>query len=264
MFHLRRAGAHGWLSTAPTPVVIIVFVPSQDPDSDPSLPDPAALLALASTAARQVPGVGLTEREMRRVERVVLRRLKDRLDAVDDGGDRPLAAPAPGPEPQAPSTPATLLAGLLHDSVEQTGPQATARLYRWLLLQLVPDQARILAALSDGSAYPLVHVVRKGPMGAGGQRLLANASTVGRAAGVALPEQVPLYLAHLRALGLVDSGPEEESLRDDYDIAETEAVVRAALDRADGGARTSRRSLRMSALGHDLWSGCQAETADEI
>jgi Abortive infection alpha len=240
-------------------------VPSQEPDPDLSLPTPAALLSLAGTAARHVPGAGLTEREMHRVERAVLRRLRERLDGVDETGDRP---PAPAPEPASPgpsarSSPSVLLAGLLRDSVEQTGPEARVRLHRWLLQQLLPDQARILAALSDGSAYPLVHVVRKGAMGAGARRLLANASTVGRSAGVALPDQVPLYLTHLRALGLVQSGPEDERLRDGYDIAETEPVVRAALDRADGGARTSRRTLRMSALGHELWSACQAENADE-
>lgn len=244
-------------------------MPSHDADDDPGPPRPlagaAALLALAHQAARQVPGVSLTEREMQRVERAVLRQLRDRLDSVDDSSGLPLAAPAPEAAPDEASAPSVLLAGLLQDSVEQTTPAARTRLHRWLLQQLLPDQARILAALSDGSAYPLVHVVRKGPMGGTGEPVLQNASTVGRAAGVALADQVPLYLTHLRALGLVEVGPEDETLREGYDIAETDAIVRAALEGAAGnGVRTSRRTVRMSALGHDLWSACQAETAAEL
>ncbi len=65
-------------------------------------------------------------------------------------------------------------------------------LYLDLLHALVPDEARILAALSDGSAYPVIHV---GEPGAGGATYtLKNASTVGRAAGVSLPRHTPLYL----------------------------------------------------------------------
>jgi hypothetical protein len=237
-------------------------------DSRPSplpgpLQAPAALWSLAGQAARQVPGVSLTERELQRVERVVLRQLKDRLDAVDDAADLPLAAPA-DEAPEESTTPTEILAGLLHDSTVQTGPQARDRLYRWLLQQLLPDEARILAALSDGSAYPLVHVTLRGPMGGSGKGLLDNASTVGRSAGVALPEQVPLYITHLHSLGLVEEGPEDESLRELYDIAETDSTVRAVVDRADVGAvRTVRRTLRLSTTGHALWEACQVETADE-
>lgn len=224
---------------------------------------PAALWSLAGQAARQVPGVSLTERELQRVERVVLRQLKDRLDAVDDSADLPLAAPVEA-APEDSTAPADILAGLLHDSTVQTGPQARDRLYRWLLQQLLPDQARILAALSDGSAYPLVHVALRGPMGGSGERLLDNASTIGRSAGVALPEQVPLYLTHLRSLGLVEEGPEDETLHEVYDIAETDSTVRAAVDRADGaGVRTIRRTLRLSPTGRELWAACQAATTDE-
>ncbi|MDQ4008382.1 MAG: DUF4393 domain-containing protein [Actinomycetota bacterium] len=242
-----------------------------DPGASPPWPlsNAAALLSLAGQAARQVPGVGLTERELHRAENAVLRQLRDRLHSVDDSSGQPLAAPAPEAAPEEASDPAMLLAGLLQDSVEQTGPSARTRLHRWLLQQLLPDQARILAALSDGSSYPLVHVVRKGPLsgplGAGGETVLENASTVGRAAGVALPDLVPVYLGHLRVLGLVDVGPEEESLREGYDIAETDGPVRSAVERTGSNAvRTTRRSVRLSELGRDLWSACQAETTGEL
>jgi len=249
-------------------------VPTDDhPDDEPAshLPGPlqgpleayAALWSLAGQAARQVPGVSLTERELQRAEHAVLRQLKDRLDAVDDAADLPLAAPA-AEAPEESATAAEILAGLLHDSTVQTGPRARDRLHRWLLQQLLPDQARILAALSDGSTFPLVHVRLRGPMGGSGESLLDNASTVGRSAGVALPERVPLYVTHLRSLGLVEEGPEDESRREAYDIAETDDTVRAAVESADGAAvRTVRRTLRLSATGRELWSACQVETTDE-
>jgi hypothetical protein len=244
--------------------------PTHEPGDDAGSPappgplqGPAALWSLAGQAARQVPGVSLTERELQRVERAMLRQLKDRLEAVDDSPDLPLAAPVEA-EAEDSTAPAEILAGLLNDSTVQTGPQARDRLYRWLLQQLLPDQSRILAALSDGSTYPLVHVALRGPMGGGGERLLANASTIGRSAGVALPEKVPLYITHLRSLGLVEEGPEDESLLEVYDIAETDSTVRAAVDRADGAAvRTIRRTLRLSPTGHELWAACQAGTTDE-
>jgi hypothetical protein len=245
-------------------------VPSDDPSEEetpgPSLPGPlrvpAAMWSLAGQAARQVPGVTQTERELEKVQRAALRELKHRLDDVDDSPDLPLAAPAD--EPEDATSPAEILAGLLQDSTLQTGPQARARLYRWLLQQLLPDQARILAALSDGSTYPLVHVAQRGPIGGTGDRVLENASTVGRSAGVAATEHVPLLISHLRSLGLVEEGPEDDSQRDVYDIVETDAPVRAALDRMDGEpARMIRRTLRMSPLGHELWSACQTAVTDE-
>jgi hypothetical protein len=235
--------------------------------SGPSLPvplrAPAALWSLAGHAVRQVPGVTLTERELEKVQQAVLRELKQRLDAVDHANDLPLAAPV-DQEPEEAAGPAEILAGLLQDSTRQTGPQARDRLYRWLLQQLLPDQARILAALSDGSAYPLVHVALRGPMGGTGERVLENASTVGRSAGVFATDHVPLLISHLRSLGLVEEGPEDESQREVYDIVETDGPVRAALDRVDGDSvRMIRRTLRLSPLGRELWSACQAPATEQ-
>ena len=124
-----------------------------------------------------------------------------------------------------------------------------------LLGELVPDEARILSPLSDGTVYPLIHVTEPGIAGRQ-ERALENASSVGRAAGVALAERVPLYVSHLRRLGLVTSGPEDPSLRDEYELLLTDTRLRAtieALGKGPLGPRVVRRTLRIADLGQELW-----------
>ncbi|MGI0131065.1 MAG: Abi-alpha family protein, partial [Thermoplasmata archaeon] len=93
-----------------------------------------------------------------------------------------------------------------------------------------------------------------------------NASNVGRAAGVALPGRVPVYVTHLRQLGLADSGPEDPGLDVEYDILATETEVRLAKAEADRRGRLPgrmvRRTLRISAFGRDLWEACRPPSDD--
>ena len=135
-------------------------------------------------------------------------------------------------------------------------PETSRRLlHEGLIAELVPDEARILSALSDGSTYALVHIAQRG-IGGYGDRILENASSVGRAAGVALPEYVHLYVSHLRRAGLVESGPEDPSLKDEYDILLTEPnllATIASVGKGPLGARIIRRTVRISDLGRELW-----------
>lgn len=215
-----------------------------------------SLLGLASTALKRAPVVsslGFTERELARVEGVMWREVRSRMEAATDPdpSDSPLTGSAPdGAAPRA------LLARLLTISIEQSAQEARARLFLQLLQQLHPDEARILAALSDGSQYPVVSVATRGSLGTVGPVVLENASTVGRAAGVALPDWVPAYVTHLQQLQLVSVGPESYLLSDGYEILLTESVVRQAQLDAGSHNRIVRRSLRMSPLGRELWSSC--------
>jgi len=165
------------------------------------------------------------------------------------------AAAGSGPSEQAPRE---LLAKLLTVSIEQSAQEARLRLFIQLLAQLHPDEARILAALSDGTQYPVINVATRGSLGSMGPVILENASTVGRSAGVALPDWVPTYVTHLRQLQLVSVGPESYALADGYEILLTEAVVRQAQLDAGAHSRIVRRSLRLSGLGRDLWDNCSA------
>jgi hypothetical protein len=233
-----------------------------------SPPQKSSLIGLGRRVVRRLPVVGssidasidVTERELARAEKVVWSQVRRRLDE---------AAPSSGavvvsvdrihhdsPDGSSARTPADLLSTLLSESVTQTTDEARARLHVMLLEQLVPDEARILAALSDGTAYPLVHVASRTAMGGVGTTMLENASTVGRSAGVVLTEHVPSYVAHLRLLGLVEVGPERGSLGDAYEMLLTEDVVRRARSGV-ASTRVLRRTLVLSPLGQQLWRACQ-------
>lgn len=123
------------------------------------------------------------------------------------------------------------MAELLLRSIEQTRQRAREYRYLTILRQLLPDEARILSALADGSTYPLLHVGCRTDV-TGARRLLSNASTVGRAAGVAVPAQVPRYLSRLLHLDLVEIGEPDPALPVQYDICLTDELARVAEEAA--------------------------------
>ena len=212
--------------------------------------------------------MGLVQQVLTTIEREVLRDLKHRLERIEP--------PAPGPENEAvgvdaasariaptPQSPHELLTSLLDRSIEQDEKQAESDAYLAVLRQLVPDEARILGALSDGGVFPVLHVTAGSWMvGTPSTRVLNNVSPVGQAAGVQCRDMTPQYVAHLRELGLVELGPEDPALEVKYEILETDGRVRDTIRRIEGGekrskARIVRRSLRMTPFGRRLWDACQ-------
>ncbi len=215
--------------------------------------------------ARKLPGASAVESELGQLERSVLTELRRRLDSVDpldDGSEPEQREPVPAPTrdsapPRQTEPLRVAMAELLMRSLEQSARRAREYLYLALLRQLVPDEARILSALADGSAYPVVHVdCRTGVSGS--RRVLSNASTVGRAAGVAVPASVPRYLSRLLHLDLVELGEPDLDLTVQYDILLTDQTLREAEEvaRREGRARFVRASVRISSLGRDLWDAC--------
>ena len=145
---------------------------------------------------------------------------------------------------------------LLLRSLEQTTAGGRQELFRALLDQLVPDEARIIASLgNDGMVSPLVEVQARSALGKAATPVLENASLIGRTAAVALPRLTPVYVAHLRSLGLLAIGPEDPALAREYEVLMADDVVREALDQTDGllPPRVVRRTLRLSPLGQELW-----------
>jgi hypothetical protein len=209
-----------------------------------------------------MPGVGFAERQLAVVEQLALRELRLRLDrAAGPPGEHGRALPGPARASGAARSGETLadtLDRLLRRSMDQTPGESVRSLFENLLDELVPDEARILAALSDGSVHPLVHVTAPGSS----RRIVENASSVGRAAGVAAPGMVPAYVTHLLRIGLVQIGEEDTASREEYDILITDASVRDACEevRRAGGRRApriTRETVRMTALGHELWTYCR-------
>ncbi|EHR63406.1 Abi-alpha family protein [Saccharomonospora cyanea] len=175
------------------------------------------------------------------------------LPGAEDGQDprsRPEPPTAGGPDPLR-----TRMAGLLAESAELSRDDATFRLYETILRSLVPDEARLLAALADGTPFPALDVAERTLLGGTGRIVLRNASTVGRSAGVTLADHVPVYVTRLVELGLADLGPEDSAFDTQYEVLVADEVVVEA-------ARTARRptfvrhTVRLSPFGTRLWRAC--------
>jgi len=232
----------------------------QKPPPERALPG-EWLLDLASASLDLVPGVKQIRRFLEAVERRALHELKQRLEslAAVDADRRP---PAPPAEATATENPSDLLGALLERSLDQTPDDARRDAFVTLLRQLVPDEARIFAALSDGGGHPVIHVTAASTLGSATRRVRSNLSPIGQAAGVQLREMTPHYLSHLLELGLVELTPEDPEQRLKYEILESGSAVREAVAEIEAAskmtrARIVRRTVRLTRLGHDLWAACQ-------
>lgn len=148
---------------------------------------------------------------------------------------------------------------LLDRALAQSTREAEDALLDALLRPLVPDEARIVAALAAREWSPLVHVEARRD---GEEHLgLRNASLVGRQAGVALVRRTPLYVTRLLASGLVAATPERSERAEEYEVLLAEPDVLDAIRRAGRGPvgpRLRRGGLVLSELGQQLWAARQA------
>jgi hypothetical protein len=132
--------------------------------------------------------------------------------------------------------------------------------------QLVPDEARIIGALSDGSASPLLNVYGRTRAGLVGEVVLENMSLIAKTANLALPQLTPMYVSHLLSLGLVESGAEDSSMKDEYEILAADITVLDAIKKAGRGpipARVEKYTLRLSGLGLELWAAASGSREQE-
>ena len=203
----------------------------------------------------QAPLVGQILARLADAERAVIRAIKAHLAEIDP----------PAPEPadtsdQLIASPTDVMRDLLDRSMYTRPDDSRTALYLSLLADLLPDEARILAALSDGSAYPVIDIAEP-LLGSSTAFVLTNASTVGRAAGVTLPHHTPLYVTRLVLAGIAVIGPEGgNAMYDDYEMLLTDAGVNLAIAKARRGirsARVIRRTVRMSELGQELWEAAK-------
>jgi len=209
--------------------------------------DPRGLVGAASGVARFWLRAGIRTQEQ----------LLTLLGAQDDRPSPPSRALTAAVDAQ----PAESLSSKMHDLLERALDQSTrssrVELFHHILDQLVADEARIIGALSDGSASPLVNVHDWARRGVVGRAVLENVALIGRTANLALPEMVPTYVSHLLSLGLVEIGPEDPALKDDYEILMAETTVLRAIKSASRGplaAKIDKLTLRLSGMGHALWA----------
>ena len=203
----------------------------------------------------QTPLVGQILARLADAERVVIRAIKAHLAEIDPPDPEPTDSSA-----DEPATPTDVMRDLLDRSMYTRPDDSRTALYLSLLEDLLPDEARILAALSDGSAYPVIDIAEP-LLGTSTALVLTNASTVGRAAGATLPHHTPLYVTRLVLAGLAVVGPEGgNAMYDEYEMLLTDATVNMAIAKARRGirsARVIRRTLRISDLGQELWEAAK-------
>lgn len=211
---------------------------------------------------RELPGGVEVERQVQAIEKAVTSGVQVWLDSVDDRErhEEDLAEHATPGEADDEVEPVQdglreAMSELLFRSATAGKADAREFLYAGILRLLTPDEARILAGLGDGAAYPVVHVAERSGIGGTSRFVLRNGSTVGRAVGVALHDEVPHYLTRLHALGLVEIGAELEAMDDQYEILQTESRIREAL-RSAKSTKVVRRSVRISELGARFWRRC--------
>ncbi|WP_406691471.1 Abi-alpha family protein [Saccharopolyspora sp. ID03-671] len=208
---------------------------------------------------RELPGGVEVERQVQAIEKAVSTGVRVWIESVDD----PVAG-AEGADPEDDEDGEVepvqdglreAMSELLFRSATSSKAEAREYLYAGILRMITPDEARVLAGLGDGAAYPVVHVTERSGIGGASRFVLRNGSTVGRAVGVALPDEVPHYLTRLHALGLVEIGAELDAMDDQYEILQTESRIREAL-RSGKSTKVVRRSVRMSELGTRFWRRC--------
>jgi hypothetical protein len=214
--------------------------------------------------ARQLPGVGTVEAQAQRLGQVAAAQLLKTLDIpqqlvgtatpeerrvmmlVHDAGTdaEPLRS---------------AMTELLQRSSASDSTQGREYLFGTIISQLVPDEARILATLATGRRFAVVDVLAKQVGRSQTRSVLTNVSSVGPAAHVALPENVPTYLSRLHGFGLVEFSPTLDDLESQFVTLLDEPVVRAARAEADGKfgtAKVTRKSVTLSVLGQEFWAAC--------
>jgi hypothetical protein len=220
--------------------------------------------------ARQLPGVTVVEQQAQRVRQAAGAELLRVLDLPQQ------FLGTAGPEEQrvmmlvqgADADPAplrTAMSELLHRSSESTGRNGREYLFGTIVSQLVPDEARILAALAEHRRFAAVDVVAKQVGRSTSRTVLANISAVATAARVSLPDNTPTYLGRLQSFGLVEFGPAADDLGDQYTAltaGETVREARAPFERTRrGSVRLVRKSVSLTPLGRDFWAACAPERA---
>ncbi|HSW13649.1 MAG TPA: Abi-alpha family protein [Solimonas sp.] len=233
-----------------------------------ALTDGSGARGLAAKVLRRLPGAGFAQEQIDRVERRLLHELKQRLDRLEPPTSVSVLAVAMRSVADRSGAAASFAIGsrmhqLLQASTEHSREDAEQAFFQWVMSNLVPDQARILSALSDGSTYPLIHIYAGPRLGIAVEPVLECVCSVGKNAGVLWPETTHVYVQQLRGYGLVETGPEEPARKVQYEMLETEQSVRDVLARLQKGglrAQVVRRVLMMSDLGNRLWAACRVGT----
>lgn len=146
-------------------------------------------------------------------------------------------------------------AELLRQSANVNLEQGAHPAYARILLELAPDEARILRLLATDGPQPAVDVRSMQLIGLGSQLVAEGLNMLGAQAGSRHPDRVPAYLNNLNRLGLIwfSKEPIEEPIS--YQVLEAQPAVLAAVKSARR-ARNVQRSIRLTPFGKDFCDVC--------
>lgn len=134
--------------------------------------------------------------------------------------------------------------------------------YAEILLELAPDEARILRLLATKGPQPAVDV-RSTKVIRSGEVVAEGLNMIGPEAGARHNDRVETYLANLSRLGLAkfSDRPIEDEIT--YQVLEAQPHVLEAVKEAQR-ARSVQRSIRLTRFGEDFCRVCLPQDEDEI
>jgi hypothetical protein len=150
---------------------------------------------------------------------------------------------------------------LLRQAAEVGPDDAAHPAFARILLELAPDEARILRLLASEGPQPAVDVRAIGVIRSG-EVVATGLNMVGAAAGVRHPERVPVYLDNLGRLGLIRFSPKPLEDAIAYQVLEAQPHVLSAV-RETNRARTVQRSVRLTPFGREFCQVCLPLEAQE-
>lgn len=153
-------------------------------------------------------------------------------------------------------------AALLRQSADVGFDEPAHPAYAQILLELAPDEARILRLLAAEGPQPAVDV-RSTQLVRGGDVVAEGLNMIGAEAGVRHLERVDVYLTNLARLGLVkfSSRPLDDEMP--YQVLEAQPYVLEAVKEASR-ARTVHRSIRLTPFGQGFCDVCLPADEDAL
>jgi Abortive infection alpha len=153
-------------------------------------------------------------------------------------------------------------AALLRQSADVNYDDSAHPAYAQILLELAPDEARILRLLAAEGPQPAVDV-RSTQFVRGGDVVAEGLNMIGAEAGVRHDERVETYLTNLGRLGLIEfsSRPLDDEIP--YQVLEAQPYVLQAV-KDTSRARSVHRTIRLTSFGKGFCEVCLPLDEDEL
>ena len=152
---------------------------------------------------------------------------------------------------------------LLHTAADVEAEDGAHPAYARILTELAPDEGRILRLLATEGPQPSVDVRATSLIGISADLVASGLNMIGAAAGVIHADRVPAHLNNLERLGLIWFSHEPLEQPGAYQVLEAQPDVMDAIKRAPR-ARTTQRSIVLTAFGRDFCDVCLPVDAEEV